>query len=57
MELLETCGLLGCYITLTHSFMLSNFPLPVVLLFYGKNIITYNGTPSPPGGPVFNIDW
>jgi hypothetical protein len=43
MELPETCGLLGCYRTLTPSIMLSNFPLPVVLLCYGTK---YN-----------NIEW
>jgi hypothetical protein len=43
MELLETCGLLGCYRTLTPSGILSNFPLLVVLLCYGTK---YN-----------NIEW
>jgi hypothetical protein len=44
VELLETCGLLGCYITLTPSFMHSNFPLRVVLLCYGTkyNSIEWN---------------
>jgi hypothetical protein len=35
MELLETCGPLGCYRTLTPYVMLSNLPLPFVLLCYG----------------------
>jgi hypothetical protein len=43
MELLETCDLLGCYKTLTPYFILSNFPLPIVLVFYGTK---YN-----------NIEW
>jgi hypothetical protein len=43
MELPETCGLLGCYRKLTPSVILSNFPLPVVLLYYGTK---YN-----------NIEW
>jgi hypothetical protein len=43
MELPETCGMLGYYKTLTPSVMLSNFPLPFVLLYYGTK---YN-----------NIEW
>jgi hypothetical protein len=43
MELPETYVILGCYITLTPSIMLSNFPLLVVLLCYGTK---YN-----------NIEW
>ena len=43
MELLETYGLLGFYRTSTPSIMFSNFPLSVVMLFYGKK---YN-----------NIEW
>jgi hypothetical protein len=39
----ETCGLLGFYEKLMPSFMLSNFPLQVVLLCYGTK---YN-----------NIEW
>jgi hypothetical protein len=55
MELPDTCGMLGYYITLTPSIMLSNFPLPIFLIYYGKNTITSNATPSPPSGLVFNI--
>jgi hypothetical protein len=43
MESPETCGLLGCYRKLMPYVMLSNFPLPVVLLCYGAK---YN-----------NIEW
>jgi hypothetical protein len=44
MEFSETCGILGYYITLTPFVMLSNFPLVVVLLYYGEkcNNIEWN---------------
>jgi hypothetical protein len=48
MDLPDTCGLLGYYITLTSSFMLSNPLLPVVLLYYGTkyNNIEWNAFSS-----------
>jgi hypothetical protein len=38
MELHKTYDLLGYYIKLTPYVILSNYPLPFVLLYYGKKI-------------------
>jgi hypothetical protein len=55
MELLETCGLSGCYKNLPPllSSLISHSQL--FLFSMEKNTITYNGTPSLPSGAIFNI--
>jgi hypothetical protein len=56
MELPEIFLLLGCYRTLTPSFMLSNFPLPFFFSFLWNKIQYHRmETPSPPSNLVFNI--
>jgi hypothetical protein len=45
IELIEICGMLGFYRTLNPSIMLSNFPLPISLLRYGRQ---YNNIESNP---------
>lgn len=57
MELLDTCGILGYYRTLTHSVMLSISYSYFLYSTMDQDIIVHNGTSTPTGALVFNIVW